>query len=69
MNKSFIVISLCLVPLLQGCDVRNPTNKPNTETRTMIIGGMPVHDRDFKLEQAPMLAANVVESPNSTVSP
>jgi hypothetical protein len=35
-----------LVLGLSGCD--DAMNKPKTETRSMIIGGVPVHDRDFK---------------------
>ena len=32
---------------LSGCD--DAMNKPKTETRTMIIGGVPVHEQDYKL--------------------
>ncbi|HJE54503.1 MULTISPECIES: NF038215 family lipoprotein [unclassified Acinetobacter] len=32
---------------LSGCD--DAMNKPKTETRTMIIGGVPVHDQDYQL--------------------
>lgn len=42
---SCAVLSM-LVLGLSGCD--DAMNKPKTETRSMIIGGVPVHDRDFK---------------------
>ncbi|MGL3045367.1 NF038215 family lipoprotein [Acinetobacter pecorum] len=32
---------------LSGCD--DAMNKPKTESRTMIIGGVPVHDRNYKM--------------------
>ena len=32
---------------LSGCD--DVMNKPKTETRTMIIGGVPVHEQDYQL--------------------
>lgn len=32
---------------VSGCD--DAMNKPKTETRTMIIGGVPVHDHDYQL--------------------
>jgi hypothetical protein len=32
---------------LSGCD--DAMNKPKTETRMMIIGGIPVHERDYQL--------------------
>lgn len=31
-----------------GCDARD-INKPRTQTRTMIIGGVPVSDQDYQL--------------------
>lgn len=68
MNKTVIVITMCMLPLIQACDVKDPTNKPKTQVRTMIIGGMPAHDRDFKISQAPILAANYVEDSNRSLS-
>jgi len=32
---------------VSGCD--DAMNKPKTETRTMIIGGVPVHEQDYQL--------------------
>ena len=32
---------------LSGCD--DALNKPKTETRTMIIGGVPVYEQDYQL--------------------
>lgn len=42
----FIVIAL----LSSGCDNKDPF-KPKTELRTMVIGGVPVYERDYKLAQ------------------
>lgn len=46
---------LCLVfgvsLLIMGCDTAETLNQPRAETRTMIIGGMPVHDHDYKVLQ------------------
>ena len=61
MNRFIIVITLCMMPLLQACDVRDPTKQPKTETRTMIIAGMPVHDRDFKMGSETILATNTAD--------
>ncbi|WP_216934729.1 MULTISPECIES: NF038215 family lipoprotein [unclassified Acinetobacter] len=41
----FVLVSV--LPSLSGCD--DAMNKPKTETRTMIIGGVPVHDQDYQL--------------------
>ena len=53
MNKSMMLFPLCtaLVALLTACEANNPINKPKAEQRTMIIGGMPVNDRDFKMPE------------------
>lgn len=39
---------MCVV-FIAGCDAKDSLNKPKTEARTMIIGGMPVHDHDYRL--------------------
>lgn len=39
---------------LSGCD--DAMNKPKTETRTMIIGGVPVHDQDYQLLDTQFIA-------------
>lgn len=44
--KVSLVLSLCGV--LFGCDSEQ-INRPKAETRSMIIGGVPVHERDYKL--------------------
>lgn len=49
MNKVYVMITLCCVPLLYACEKKDALNKPNTEARTMIIGGVPVHEKDYKL--------------------
>ena len=35
-------------------DAKKDLNQPRTEARTMIIGGVPVHDRDYKLPSQEM---------------
>ncbi|MFC2996087.1 NF038215 family lipoprotein [Acinetobacter sichuanensis] len=48
MNFFCIGLSLIILGTLVGCDHSKP--KPTTtEVRTMIIGGMPVHERDYRL--------------------
>ena len=42
---SCTILSVVLLGL-SGCD--DPLNKPKTDTRSMIIGGVPVHDHDYK---------------------
>lgn len=39
---------------VSGCD--DTMNKPKTETRTMIIGGVPVHDQDYQLLDTQFIA-------------
>lgn len=51
MKKLSIVLSICLLALVTACDAKNDYNKPKTEVRTMIIGGMPIHDQDYRLSQ------------------
>ncbi len=51
MNKVYVMITLCCVPLLYACEKKDALNKPNTEARTMIIGGVPVHDKDYHLHE------------------
>ena len=41
---SCTILSVLLLVGLSGCD--DPLNKPKTDTRSMIIGGVPVHDQD-----------------------
>jgi major membrane immunogen (membrane-anchored lipoprotein) len=51
MKKLSVGLSICLLLLLTACDAKDDYNKPKTEVRTMIIGGMPVHDSDYRLSQ------------------
>ena len=51
---------MSLLLLLTACDIKNDYNKPKTEVRTMIIGGMPVHDHDYKTAR---LSALETQSP------
>ncbi|NNH37974.1 NF038215 family lipoprotein [Acinetobacter terrae] len=51
MKKLSVGLSVCLLLLLTACDAKDDYNKPKTEVRTMIIGGMPVHDSDYRLSQ------------------
>ncbi|MFV5491849.1 NF038215 family lipoprotein [Acinetobacter sp. ASP199] len=53
-NLSYAVLVL-LLSSLAGCD-NDKMNKPKTEVRTMIIGGMPVHDHDYRLSKPPFIA-------------
>lgn len=51
MKKLSMGLSVYLLLLLTACDAKDDYNKPKTEVRTMIIGGMPVHDSDYRLSQ------------------
>lgn len=50
--------------LLTACDAKDPFKpktdllEPNKEMRTMIIGGVPVHDKDYKLPEV-LLTENI----------
>ena len=48
MKKLSMGLCMSMLLLLTACDIKNDYNKPKTEVRTMIIGGMPVHDHDYK---------------------
>ncbi|ATO19720.1 hypothetical protein BS636_08655 [Acinetobacter sp. LoGeW2-3] len=56
-NLSYAVLALLLFSLA-GCD-NDKMNKPKTEVRTMIIGGMPVHDHDYHLPKPQLIAQEV----------
>lgn len=49
MQKRSRILMLMFVVFIAGCDAKDSLNKPKTEARTMIIGGMPVHDHDYRL--------------------
>jgi hypothetical protein len=44
-------LSLCMLLLITACDAKDDYNKPKTEVRTMIIGGVPVSDHDYRITQ------------------
>ncbi len=58
------IFMLIFLVSITGCDAKDSLNKPKTESRTMIIGGMPVHDHDYILAD-PHHALNTVHM-NST---
>ena len=41
-------IMTCLLLGMAGCDAKDDLNKPQTMVRTMVIGGVPVADHDYK---------------------
>jgi hypothetical protein len=49
MKTLSVGLSACLLLLLTACDAKDDYNKPKTEVRSMIIGGVPVHDQDYRL--------------------
>ena len=51
MKKLSVGLFDCLLFLLTACDAKDDYNKPKTEVRTMIIGGVPVHQQDYRLSQ------------------
>ena len=51
MKKLSVGLFVCLLFLLTACDAKDDYNKPKTEVRTMIIGGVPVHEQDYRLSQ------------------
>lgn len=50
MKKLFPVLFSSIF-LLMACDVKDDLNKPRTTVRTMIIGGVPVHDQDYQVAE------------------
>lgn len=58
---STLVLALGITQL-GACDVKRELNQPKTQTRTMIIGGVPVHERDYKLPvQSMVLTPEIVQ--------
>jgi len=51
---SCTILSVLLLVGLSGCD--DPLNKPKTDTRSMIIGGVPVHAHDYKMIDSSFIA-------------
>lgn len=58
-NKNKILL-LVLSSLLSGCDSMQQTEDSHMEARTMIIGGVPVHEKDYKLTVDDQEAVNEV---------
>mgnify|MGYP003427975158 CR=1 FL=1 len=48
------LVLVLLLPQLTANKKKKDLNQPRTEARTMIIGGVPVHDRDYKLPSQDM---------------
>lgn len=48
MNKVSIGFSLVLALFLAGCD-KNPPTPTKTEVRSIHIAGMPVYEKDYRL--------------------
>lgn len=48
------LVLVLLLTQLTACDAKKDLNQPRTEARTMIIGGVPVYDRDYKLPSQEM---------------
>lgn len=51
MKMLSVGLSLCMLLLMTACDAKNDYNKPKTEVRSMIIGGVPVYEQDYRLSQ------------------
>jgi hypothetical protein len=51
MKTLSVGLSLCMLLLMTACDAKNDYNKPKTEVRSMIIGGVPVYEQDYRLSQ------------------
>ncbi|MGD9699131.1 MULTISPECIES: NF038215 family lipoprotein [unclassified Acinetobacter] len=57
MKTLSVGLFVCVLLLLTACDAKDDYNKPKTEVRSMIIGGVPVHDQDYRL--APLGAREI----------
>jgi hypothetical protein len=51
MNKVSFVFVVLLIGGLTACDSTEHFNKPRTEQRSMVIGGMPAFDQDYKITE------------------
>lgn len=54
-------IMACLLLSVAGCDAKEDLNKPKTEVRTMIIGGMPASDQDYKMPKDEAVLADQIQ--------
>lgn len=48
MKNMPLIFGMFLSLNLLGCDTQVTSNTAKAEPRTMIIGGVPAHDKDFK---------------------
>ncbi len=58
MKKLSCILFTTLLLSLTACD-NDHVNKPRTELRTMIIGGVPVHDHDYRLSQSQLIVQDM----------
>ncbi|WP_171264747.1 NF038215 family lipoprotein [Acinetobacter sp. ANC 4558] len=49
MEKVPFILIILLMSGLVACDSTENFNKPKTDQRTMIIGGVPAFDQDYQL--------------------
>ena len=49
MKKSLSPLLLILLRFLSACELKNNPPTPKTQLRTMITGGMPVPQHDYRL--------------------
>ncbi|WP_171334204.1 NF038215 family lipoprotein [Acinetobacter sp. CFCC 10889] len=50
MKKISTIFSLLFTVIIVGCSTQeSTTSKAQQHSRTMIIGGVPVHDKDYRL--------------------
>ena len=61
MKNLSATIMTCLVFALAGCDVKDDLNKPKTQVRTMIIGGMPASEQDYKIPDNKVILAEHIQ--------
>lgn len=51
MNDKNMLLFIILAFFMLACDLVKPQSGAQLESRTMIIGGVPVHDKDYQLQQ------------------
>ncbi|WP_347456575.1 NF038215 family lipoprotein [Acinetobacter thermotolerans] len=59
MKKLSYLLFTMLLSSLTGCDNDHINQPKTTEARTMIIGGVPVQDRDYRLPQPQIIAQDI----------
>jgi hypothetical protein len=60
MKMLSITLTACLSLFLVACDAKDNVNRPKTETRTMIIGGVPAYDKDYQTVDAQKIESTAV---------